>query len=207
MNDLPDNLYDDTQEVSLREIDLPDHLTSISDLAECFRAGEREAYRLERELTAIHDDILVTTSTERGLERREKILGLKPLASDSDDDRRTRIKLYWYDIYPYTLKTLRIKLRALPIAYHDLMDVVVSYDDEHQPVLTLNIFPVDDNTMRIIEEMFEKVLPLNVIYKIKFIYTTYGYIKDKKYTYGALHSKTLSQVMAIYLKDAKEASN
>ena len=86
------------------EIYLPPHIEALQEIAEVNRITEIQLAKLEECINELRDNLLILTSRESGIARREKILKITPLDTDTLEERRFRVWLNWYDSYPYTEK-------------------------------------------------------------------------------------------------------
>jgi len=62
--------------------------------------------RLKQEIKNTVDDQFISTATEKGIARREKMLKVVPFADDTLETRRHRILLKYLDQLPYTYRRL-----------------------------------------------------------------------------------------------------
>jgi hypothetical protein len=97
----------------LREMSQPDVVLRNPAIAAAVTAGEAQMQRLTDEIDALEADLHILTSTERGIARRERILGIMPLDTDTIQERAYRVLVKWYDTYPYTRRDLIARLKRL----------------------------------------------------------------------------------------------
>lgn len=55
----------------------------------------------------------IETADSYGLSRYEKLLGIYPTEEDTLESRRSRVKIQWVNLLPYTMRTLLQKLNVL----------------------------------------------------------------------------------------------
>jgi len=96
--------------MELRKIDLPQHLMEMTEIKIIDAVSDMLISDLEDEIANINSDILIGTSTEPGIKRREKIVKITPYDTDDLESRRARVMSKWYDVTPYTEKVVRAKL-------------------------------------------------------------------------------------------------
>lgn len=97
----------------LRKIEIPEHLYEMREFRMLDETSDKMMGKYEDEMQKRHDDILITTATETGIARREKILGILPDPNDSLEARRAVVLFWWYNRMPYTRRVLEGKIAAL----------------------------------------------------------------------------------------------
>lgn len=151
----------------LRAIDLPEHFFAYTEMAEVARLGEVFMSQFMDDLEGVHDDILIMTATERGIARREKILGIVPADTDSLDARRARVLMRWYEKNPYTRKVIERKIAVLCGGEN--------YTFEYHPdtmVLTVEMEGVAWDVINTVREVLEQMVRLMIILDIKQIFVS-----------------------------------
>lgn len=74
---------------------------------------EEELNRLSDTIEGLLDDQFISTARERGISRREKMLGITPYADDSLETRRFRVYGNWNSSLPYSYKVLLERLDSI----------------------------------------------------------------------------------------------
>lgn len=97
----------------LRNIEIPKHLSKMLEFKLLDEVSDEMMSEYEDEMQARYDDVLITTATEIGIARREKILGILPDPEDSLEARRAVVLFWWYNRMPYTRRVLEGKIAAL----------------------------------------------------------------------------------------------
>jgi len=69
--------------------------------------------QLKREIESIVNDQFISTATEKGVARRERMLKISPFADDTLETRRFRVQGVWNDKLPYTYRVLLERLDSL----------------------------------------------------------------------------------------------
>ena len=153
----------------LRTIEIPPHLEEMPEFKELDRVSDKQMLKLEVALENLEDDILVMTSTRKGIERREKILGIKPKDAVNIDRRRATVLLTWYDVHPYTRLDLQRRLDRLCGEGR----CTVTYNAAAQSMkVSINLRA---KTMKSeIDDMLEKIVPLMVIITTEIIYNKWS---------------------------------
>lgn len=96
--------------MELRQIELPKHLMDMTEIRIIDAVSDMLISDLEDAIEDVNDDMLIETSTEYGIRRREKILRITPYDTDDIESRRARVMARWYDVTPYTEMTIRAKM-------------------------------------------------------------------------------------------------
>jgi len=69
--------------------------------------------QLKQEIESIVNDQFISTATEKGIARRERMLKISPFADDTLETRRFRVQGVWNDKLPYTYRVLLERLDSL----------------------------------------------------------------------------------------------
>ena len=149
----------------LRFIGWPMHLQEIPELMELDRVSDNQIRKLEDAISDLDDDICITTASEQGIARREKILGIKPLDTDTLENRRMRVLSKWYDVYPYTDIDLKRRLDQLCGAGGYTMEM----DYAHQ-VLKVRLALTQKAQYMAVTELLEAIVPCYIILDIDIMY-------------------------------------
>ena len=153
----------------LRRIDNPPHLDDIFEFRELDRVSDRQMLLLEVALENLEDDILISTSTRKGIERRERILGIIPRDAVNIDKRRANVMLAWYDVYPYTRLALQRRLDLLCGAGR----TTVTYNPAAQTMhVAINLRAKDRKED--LEEMLDRIVPLMITISTEIIYNKWS---------------------------------
>ncbi len=165
----------------------PGHILNIREIRACLDVGDLAGQKLEDVCQELEDNLFVSTAQESGIARREKILGITPLDTESLEDRRLKVMLNWYDKPPYTIWTLRRRLDASL----GEGNYVLKIDYENQTLECL-IELTRKSMFKSVQDLLEELLPLDVIYKVELRYNQY--LTLEKYTYEQLEALTYEQM-------------
>lgn len=149
----------------LRFIGWPMHLQEIPELMELDRVSDNQISKLEDAISDLDDDICITTASEQGIARREKILGIKPLDTDTLEDRRMRVLSKWYDVYPYTDTDLKRRLDQLCGVDGYTMEM-----DYANQVLKVRLALTQKAQYMAVTELLEAIVPCYIILDIDIMY-------------------------------------
>lgn len=178
----------------LREIGWPMHLQSIPELMELDRVSDIQMLKLAQAIEDMEDDILIGTATEAGIARREKILGIKPLDTDTLEDRRLRVMSKWYDVYPYTRLDLKRRLDLL--CGEDGYAMSMDYETM---TLTVLLELTVKSQFQSVTDLLEKVVPVWIVLDIRLRYNQWK--KAKKKTWSWAKTRTWKQVLEEVITD------
>lgn len=165
------------------QLDYPDHVLSIKEIAYIFAQEEKVGTKYEDAVQNVEDDIHITTARESGIARREKILGISPLDTDSLEDRRFRVRGQWYDVYPYTMPDLIHRLDML--LGKNGYTIALDYEEE---VLTLLVELTRRRMLLTVMDLLEKIVPLNITMSIGLRYNQHYRLRG--YTHGDMAAMT-----------------
>lgn len=165
------------------QLDYPRVILNIDEIKALYDMEEVIGGKLEDAIDGIEKDIHIATATEEGIKRREKILGIKPLDTDTIEDRRFRVTTKWTDTYPYTLQNLRSRLDDLVGAGNYTLKM-----DYDSMTMTCRL-PLERKEMySAVVKLIEKIVPLNIILDISVMYNRHSQLVG--YTHQQLTGMT-----------------
>ena len=142
----------------LRKIEMPQHLNDMVEFQLLQQVADPLFEAIDDELQGIHDDILVTTATKKGIERREKILGIMADPEEDLESRRARVLFWWYNRMPYSRKVLEQKVQNLCGNNYTF-----EYDVENE-VLHVGIsYSLGWNVINSVYSLLDQLVMLNVV--------------------------------------------
>lgn len=156
-------------------LEYPPIIWNIKEIQIANKIIEPWLEKLTKDIEEVDEDILITTATERGIARREKILGITPQATDSLEDRRYRVLVKWYDTYPYTENNLRERLDALVGAGNYTLTITPTK-------CTCKLALARKLQYNAVGTMLEKVVPLHIVLDIQIMYNTWGKLSATKWS-------------------------
>lgn len=171
----------------LRPIGWPRHIWALPEIQAIDNASEVTISEAEDAVQGLEDDILITTATENGIARREKILGITPLDTDTLEDRRFRVLSKWYDVYPYTDECLEERLTHLCGA--DGYTMSMDYDAMK---LTVRVALGQKSQFNAAKELLEDIVPVYIILDVDLLYNTHRMLSA--YTHTQLSTRTHKQL-------------
>ena len=147
----------------LRKIELPEHLQAMTEFRLLDEVSDKMMSAFDDEIVARHDDLLITTATEEGIARRERILGIIPDPDASLEARRTTVLFWWYNRMPYTRRVLESKVAA----QCGVGNYTFDYDPIEQ-ILTVGILAsLGWDVIYIVRSLLDRLVMLNVILDVK----------------------------------------
>jgi len=165
---------------------LPEYLREIEEFIAIGTSEDVVVKDEEDFLRDIENAQWIETSTEAGLLRREKILGIKSYVHDSFADRRAVIAARWNSYYPYTYYSMVNWLES--VYGRDNFMVDVNYGG-----YTVKI-ELRASIKYLLEEVFNearRMIPANMKLYVNLIYTRH---RDINVTYGYLASMTHNEI-------------
>lgn len=115
-------------------------------------------------LIAISDSTLnnmfISTADDAGLRKYETMLNITVKPSDTLEERRQRVIMYWNDVLPYTYRALINRLRAI-CGSDDNFTVTPDFSNyKLDIVVELN----DDTQIEELDRMLYMMIPANIVY-------------------------------------------
>ena len=158
--------------------------TNIPDIAQIYAINDVQEARLDRVVDALENNIFLNDMTEEMIARWERMLKLIPLANDSIEDRRFRVKAKALEKLPYSYRVIISRLNTLcPGGYQFIIN-------EDRTSLSVKLALTSKKMMADVQELLERVVPLNMIFDVSILYTQYEklgaftHAELSKYTYA-----------------------
>ena len=146
----------------LRTINMPEHLMNMTEFRLLDEVADGIFSDIDDEIEKLHNDMLITTATERGIARREKILGLIPDPEDDLEVRRARVLFWWYNRMPYTQRVIESRIRAL---CGDNYTLEVDADNE---IMHVGIkLDLGWNVINTVKDLLDDLVMLNFILDVR----------------------------------------
>lgn len=161
----------------LLQIEYPDRVIAIKEIKTASDITDSFVSAMKAAVETLDSDLLVETSDEEGIARREKILGISPSDTDTLDDRRYAVLVKWYDDGVYTEQRLRERLNRLVSA--DMYTLTI---DTQNQLLTLKISLKSKAMIDTIKDMIESIVPLHVKLDISLLYNSWTMISGMTWT-------------------------
>ena len=147
----------------IREVNLVSYLPEFMQAyAEPVAALEGENPEFDIMWEAIDKTLcnrFISTADEYGISRFEKMLGLYPAHTDDLETRRVRVFNRWFNMVPYTIRTLTNKLKELlgnEYSFSLQRDFVTGYH------LTVRVFSLKTQMNEEIKYLLETIVPVNI---------------------------------------------
>lgn len=141
-------------------------------------------------------DRYIVTATETGIKKYEQLLGITPFATDTLEDRRSRILNKWNAKLPFNYKYLDNRLTETLGKGKYKLEMPEPY--------TLNVKLAISRQAYVAEvsDMIRKTIPANIDCYITVMWNTHG--KYKTYTHGSMSAYTHNELKT---KEDENASN
>lgn len=144
---------------------LPDMLCEIEEFRAISDTENAELKAVWDELDNVFDDQFITEATEKGIARREVMLGIIPQTTDTLESRRFRLLSLYGDGVPYTRRSLDAQLRSL--CGSDNYTLSFSNADF---AVTVKIALSASAQIGAVSDMLERVLPYNMQVNVELMY-------------------------------------
>ena len=135
---------------------LPSFLTEFKENIVLLDAENPEFEFLWKSFDRILKNEYISTADEYGLSRFEDIVGIKPLADDTLESRRSRVLSRWFNHIPLTLKGLKKRLAL--ICGEQGYDVKIK-----DYTVTISVYTRFDSQKEEIKKLMEEINPSNMI--------------------------------------------
>lgn len=169
------------------KFDAPGIIENIPDIATIYETNDEQADELDEAIETLDDNIFLDDMHEDQIVRWENILKISPATDDSWDDRRFRVKTKVLERLPYSYRVIINKLETL---VPDGLSVSIDNDRLH---LDISLAIRSVKMLADVEEMVEKMLPLNMTFTIIILYNQYS-IYINRWTHGQMHAYTHEQL-------------
>ncbi len=178
-----------TADVSLY---LPKVLCEIYEISLLLKLYNEELSLLWQGCEDALSDRFLSSLTENGLKRFEKLLNLKKSSDLSINERRFRIKSELCSRLPFTLRVLTKQLNALCGAGN--YEILVDYEGKK---VSVYIAEIAKSNIEATKNMLFKMLPANLIIEVSLLY------RQNKMLNSFTHKK-LSEYQHNYIREGGE---
>lgn len=159
---------------SVEKIEWPEHIAAIEEIKVISDLVDKLTADIKEAIDNLNADIDIETATENGIKRREKIYGIKPLDSDTLEDRRFRLKARLSDPMTYTEDYIREWLTNLMGEDYTL---TVDYQNY---TFDLKIPLAGKSELTTVTNYMQAVIPLHMQYKIALKYNLWSTVTAGK---------------------------
>lgn len=135
---------------------LPSFLAEFKENIALLDAENPEFEFLWKSFDRILKNEYISTADEYGLSRFEDIVGIKPLADDTLESRRSRVLSRWFNHIPLTLKGLKKRL-ALICSEQGYSVTIKDY------IITISVYTRFDSQKEELKQLINDVIPANML--------------------------------------------
>jgi len=159
----------------------PEFLARVREFSILADAEDAELETLRQAIDNILNDQFIETATDRGIARRESILGIVPYGDDTLETRRFRVAGKWLNRLPYTYRMLIERLNALLGEGKYVVEL-------HKEPYTLRVLIelVVKRQFDAAKEMLREVVPANLSLTIELRYNQHQTLRPL--THGAMRA-------------------
>lgn len=183
------------REVELKSY-LPDFLQNYKELQETMQAQNPEVQELEDLIETTKDNLFIASCDERGIEKFERMLGVKALNEDTLDNRKFRILSKWNNAIPYTTRVLHQKLETLCGKDGYELEILTE-----QYIVAVRVALKSKRNYEMVRDMLDEVIPANMMIDLSLLYNKHELLKQ--YTHGQLSMHTYKQLRNEVLGNGK----
>lgn len=162
-------------------VNLPGFLKAVKDFQAVGKSENPEFTLIWLKAETWLKDRFISSMTEDGLSKMEEFLRIRPLGSDTEEDRRQRLLAIENKALPYTLRKLKEVLGNT--SGEGNTDVLVEGFTVIIPVKLASLRSLD-----FIRETVEQMIPMNMHFEIHVIYNCWRNFSKK--TWGEMKSCT-----------------
>ena len=174
---------------------LPEYFRQYKDIVQIMETESAELEKIRDIHQKVKENQFVSTCSEEGITRHEKMLGMIPTENETWEERRFRLLTRWNTTIPYNYRYLLRQLDMLCGSLGYQADI----DFEHQ-VLRIKVELVSKFMVDSVISMLDAVLPCNILYSVELLYNqhktlsvfTHGELKE--YTHRELREEVLRNV-------------
>ncbi len=138
---------------------LPPFLKDFLEMKEILKAEQSEFQTFANNLDDLSKDSFITEATVKGISRFEQMLKIYPSAGASLETRRSKVLTEWWDVTPYTLRTLKNRITALQ--GNNNVQISFAEDDPYKIQIVTHLEnpgQVDD-----LDYILQTMLPANLV--------------------------------------------
>ena len=159
-----------------RTIDLREYLPEpLKGVLEMQAITDTETPEIQAEWQACEDcmnDQFISEATENGIARRERMLSIVPYSTDTLEDRRMRVSLWYKQGIPYTRRGLISMLESL----FGADGYTVEFINEAFTV-NVKLALTVKRQQKDVWDLLERVLPYNMEFSVELMYNTWGKVR------------------------------
>lgn len=171
---------------------IPEVLKDIKEFKVITSCYDKENYEISTAVENLYKDQFIAT-TEKALERYEKMLKIEPKKTETLEERRFKILAIYNKQLPYTKVALEKNL--LTFCGRDGYSIYIDYNNK---ILIVKISLAAKSMFDTVNSYLESVVPVNLIIDLALLYNTYevlaAYTHEQlaKYTYYELREEVIA---------------
>ena len=153
----------------------PDIITNIPEIAQIYAINDKQSYDLDLAIERMDQNIFLDTMDESTIARWEKMLQFVPLATDTIEDRRFRVKSKVIEKLPYSYRVILKKLDTLcPLGYAFVMN-------DSKTDVAVKLALKTKNMINDVDVLLDQMLPLNMTYSVIVMWNSYEILSNMKH--------------------------
>lgn len=166
---------------------IPPTLQEIKELQAAYIGQAVGITLYEQEAARQYDNQFIESLDEEGVQRHEKILSIKPRATDSLEDRRFRILARYNEQLPYTIRRLYQQLIALCGEGGFSLN-----RNTAEKKITVKVALTAKNNFTDVGKLMDKEIPQNMIIDLSLLYNQHSTLAQ--FTHSQLATFTHDQL-------------
>lgn len=165
---------------------LPVFIQDYAEIKAIMDAGQAGVEKAWTDTENVMHDQFIYDATENGIRRWESLLGIKPKATDTMEERKFNILVRMNEQLPYTLEMLKSILSSM------CGENGYSVTPDHgQYLLNVKLSLSNENNVEAVKNLLERMVPANMV-TIVSLFNTHGILAD--FTHEQLRVYTQKQV-------------
>lgn len=170
----------------------PDLLKEIKQFKELAVAENLELGFLSAELENVMNDQFISTALNTGVSRREEMLNIKPMSTDTLQERKFRLMAKYNEDVPYTWRKLEEVLTTLC----DETGYRIEYSrGEYSLVVKLEL--TNKKNEITVRDLLERITPVNLLLTVELLYNQWQTLEHitwgeaEVFTWGDLREEVI----------------
>lgn len=173
---------DEDEKLDLMEY-VTEYLKEFKEIQEIMRTETVELQNLWTGHEQLLNESFITSCSEAGIERYEKMLKITPLANDTLSSRQFRVLSVLNNAVPYNFAYLERQLKML--CGQNGYRIEVDFSGQS---VTVKVELVSKNMVDSVKNMLDDVLPCNLVRNVQLLYNIYKNLEN--FTYAQMAAYT-----------------
>ena len=168
---------------------LPPMMRKFKEMQEIMHTEDVELDNTADNVQRVFNNAFIADCDETGIQKYEALLKITPDSQATLQERKDKVLIRWNEFAPFTYRVLVRMLTVLCGAN----GFTIKCDLERYSLM-VRIPVTHKNVKEEICNMLDRIMPLNMMFEVDFLYKTYGEIASNYKTYGRMHQRTHRQL-------------